>query len=104
MFPLWKLCFEGNMFKVLAALANGEEPNIRSVERTISTGTGDTRPGPVNATGMFQNNNPIFSTINRLNATGLVLAACEGHTAIVKHMLEQPGLNPNCYVFFRSIF
>ena len=51
-----------------AALANGEDPNSRSPD-----------PGPV-------------------NATPLILAALEGHLAIVKLLQEQPEVDPNSYV------
>ena len=85
MAPLWKLCFEGKLDEARAALANGEDPNTRSPEWIISCGNGETRPGPV-------------------NATPLILAAAakpfkEGHIAIVKLLLEQPGVDPNSYVF-----
>ena len=97
--PLWKLCFEGKLTEAKAALASGEDPNIRSCnnnnnnnnksgedpntrtpEWTVNFADGDTRPGPV-------------------NATGLILAASEGENAIVKLLLEQPAVDPNCYVF-----
>ena len=64
---------------VKIALANGEDPNSRTPEWTIQFRDGVTRPGPV-------------------NSTGLILAADEGHLEIVKLLLEQPGLDPNCYV------
>ena len=86
MAPLWKLCFEGKLIEVREALAIGEDPNTRSPEWMISTGDGETRPGPV-------------------NATGLLFAAMERHTAIVKLLLEQPGVDPNIHVFaFKSAF
>ena len=78
--PLWKLCFEGKLMEAKAALESGEDPNTRTPEWTVNFGDGETRPGPV-------------------NATGLILAACEGENAIVKLLLEQPALDPNCYVF-----
>ena len=80
--PLWKLCYKGKLIEARAALANGEDPNSRSPEKwtiqwSADGGVGD---GPA-------------------NATVLILAAMAGHNAIVKLLLEQPGLNPNCYVF-----
>ena len=65
---------------VKIALANGEDPNSRTPGwATIQFSDGETRPAPV-------------------NATGLILAASEGHLEIFKLLLEQPGLDPNCYV------
>ena len=80
--PLWKLCYKGKLIEARAALANGEDPNSRSPEKwtvqwSADGGVGD---GPA-------------------NATGLILAAMEGHNAIVKLLLEEPGVDPNCYVF-----
>ena len=79
MVPLWKLCFEGKLIEARAALANGEDPNTRTPEWTIDIGDGETRPGPV-------------------GATALILAASEEHNDIVKLLLEQPAVDPNCYV------
>ena len=84
MVPLWKLCFEGKLIEARAALANGEDPNTRTPEWMINEGDGE-----------IENAGPV-------NATALILAASAGHNDIVKLLLEQPAVDPNCCVFALS--